>query len=223
MFYFHSPNFHIQVLSFLILSPIIHPSSIPTFNIIFLSSTIHHSLVKINALMSSLIYSSCFIWYLSYIYHSRIIQVSIPSKFSLVCIFNPPTFHPRFLLTYLSSFIHPTFIHEFHLCTMKSMFSIHPSFSYPRFFIWWIFIKLSSILKIHSFCSPIHHSCSHAHQIAISHFIMDFTTKERHNIHYKQSPIVFSDQIIHTIPFAEKKHLSPQKHCIICKKKPLNH
>jgi hypothetical protein len=34
---------------------------------------------------------------------------------------------------------------------------------------------------------------------------MDFTTKERHNIHYKQSPIVFSDQIIHTIPFAEKK------------------
>ncbi len=29
--------------------------------------------------------------------------------------------------------------------------------------------------------------------------------QERHNIHYKQSPIVFADQIIHTIPFAEKK------------------
>ncbi len=68
------------------------------------------------------------------IYHSTIIQVSIPSKFSLVCIFDPPTFHPRFLLIYLSSFIHPTFIHKFHLCTMKFMFSIHPSFSYPSFF-----------------------------------------------------------------------------------------
>jgi hypothetical protein len=33
---------------------------------------------------------------------------------------------------------------------------------------------------------------------------MDFTTKERRNIHYKQSPIVFADQIIHTIPFVEK-------------------